>query len=150
MTRVNLIDPNYLADQHLLAEIRELPRCITYVEKTILKGSYPDIPERYTLGAGHIKFFFDKVEFLRKRQIDLVYAWYKRGFSLSFDIDKWEERCNKVPSTLRKDYTPDSEELMINVLRIKERMMQKPSFYKYWGDPVTFFELGVDVHCKKL
>jgi len=37
MTRINLVPPEELCDQHLLAELRELPR----IPNAVLKGRYP-------------------------------------------------------------------------------------------------------------
>ena len=58
MVRVNLISPEKLADQHLVAEYAEILMLIAYIK------SYPsteEIPEHYTLGEGHMKFFKNKV-----------------------------------------------------------------------------------------
>ena len=54
MTRINsAIDPKNLTDQHLIAELRELPRIFTAVNKRIEKGKlFDDIPEKFTLGTG--------------------------------------------------------------------------------------------------
>ena len=49
MTRINLVKVEELSDQHLIAEYRELPRCLK--QKVNLK----DAPDRYTLGKGHVK-----------------------------------------------------------------------------------------------
>lgn len=54
MTRINLVEPRYLTDEHLLAEYRELPRVFTYVDR---HGIAEDRPESYKLGKGHVKFF---------------------------------------------------------------------------------------------
>ena len=50
MTRINLIDVEELSDQNLLAEYRELPRCIKQDINT------DDAPDKYTLGKGHMKW----------------------------------------------------------------------------------------------
>ena len=58
MVRINLINPRYLADQHLIAEYDEILMLLGYVKR------YPkidDIPTNYCLGKGHIRFFKDKI-----------------------------------------------------------------------------------------
>lgn len=57
MTRINLVHPSRLCDQHLLAELRELPRIPNGVLSGRLKRHYDDAPEHYVLGYGHVKFF---------------------------------------------------------------------------------------------
>lgn len=65
MTRINLIAPAELCDQHLLAEHRELTRIPNAVAKR--KFSLLGQPEDYKLGTGHVRFFFNKLQFLKKR-----------------------------------------------------------------------------------
>jgi deoxyribonuclease (pyrimidine dimer) len=66
MTRINsAINPKNLTDQHLIAELRELPRIFTAVNKRIEKGiTFFDIPKEFCLGIGHTIFFYDKLDFL--------------------------------------------------------------------------------------
>ena len=68
MVRVNLIPPRKLADQHLIAEYNEILMLLGYVRK------YPmteEIPKNYCLGKGHIKFFKNKLLYLKKRHENL-------------------------------------------------------------------------------
>ncbi|MFV9998078.1 MAG: pyrimidine dimer DNA glycosylase/endonuclease V [Arsenophonus endosymbiont of Dermacentor nuttalli] len=52
MTRINVIPPNELCDQHLLAEHRELTRIPNYIVKK--KGNVTlSTLSSYTLGKGH-------------------------------------------------------------------------------------------------
>ena len=55
MTRINIIPPAELCDQHLLAEHRELTRIPNLVVKG--KFSLEGQPSDYKLGTGHVKFF---------------------------------------------------------------------------------------------
>jgi len=75
MTRINLVEPAELCDQHLIAEWRELTR----IPNGIVAGKYTvnlaEIPEHYTVrtednpdgGKGHVKFFLNKLRFLSYR-----------------------------------------------------------------------------------
>ena len=65
MTRINLVPPAELCDQHLLAEHRELTRIPNAVAKG--KFSLKGQPEDYKLGEGHVRFFFNKLAFLKQR-----------------------------------------------------------------------------------
>ena len=63
MTRINVgIPPAELINQHLIAEHREIKR----IPNCIAKGKYnmDNIPRRFKLGKGHVKFFYDKLEYL--------------------------------------------------------------------------------------
>lgn len=65
MTRINLVVPKELTDQHLKAEIRELPRIFSLVLKS--KKELINIPKSYKLGIGHVKFFYNKIKWLHHR-----------------------------------------------------------------------------------
>lgn len=64
MTRINLVDPSELCDQHLLAEHRELTR----IPNAVARGRFSLVgqPADYKLGEGHVRFFFDKLAFLQR------------------------------------------------------------------------------------
>ena len=82
MTRINLVPPAELCDQHLLAEHRELTR----IPNAVAKGKYhlKGQPAEYKLGEGHVRFFFNKLTFLKKRY-DALHAECKaRGFNVQY------------------------------------------------------------------
>ena len=80
MTRINsAINPSNLIDQHLIAELRELPRIFTAVKKRLENNiPFDDIPNKFTLGAGHCKFFYNKTAFLYERHISLRFQYELR------------------------------------------------------------------------
>ena len=57
--RCNLVFPWFLTDQHLIAERRELRMIPALLEKRFAarKHTTLDIPSRFCLGAGHMKFW---------------------------------------------------------------------------------------------
>lgn len=117
MTRINLIHPELLCDQHLLAEHRELTR----IPNTILSGkavvNLSKIPERYVLGKGHVTFFYDKLLYLYNRYLKLHRECCIRGFNVTWkfpDIDELDHE-------LYNDYTPSAVSKSINIERILER-----------------------------
>ena len=119
MTRINVVPVEELCDQHLLAEWRELPRMRAYAEKTSAKAS--EIPLRYTLGEGHMKFFLDKGVFLEQRHAKLTEELLRRGFNL-MNTNRFEMSAKYG----KKAYVPDLESLSINRARILERTPAKP------------------------
>ena len=83
MTRINsAISVNRLTDEHLLAEHREIKRMPYCLRRAIDSGSINKIPERFTLGAGHVRFFLDKGEFTFNRYGSLLKECRKRGFDV--------------------------------------------------------------------
>lgn len=122
MTRINLVPPEELCDQHLLAEHRELTR----IPNAVAKGKYhlKGQPAEYKLGEGHVRFFFNKLAFLKKRY-DALHAECKaRGFNVQYI---WNETLPDDPS-LWLDYEATEDALQINRERIQERMPLKARF----------------------
>jgi len=63
MTRINLIDPKYLCDQHLIAEIKEINQLSGSFRKSLSSKNGIDlnkISTTFTLNTGHVYFFYDK------------------------------------------------------------------------------------------
>lgn len=128
MTRINLISPSRLSDQHLLAEHREIKR----IPNVILSGRYSLDwqPSEFTLWKWHIKFFYDKIGFLLKRYIELYNECIKRGFNvtnysttfLAIVLKNWE---------LYNYYTPTPEAIKLSEERIQEKLKAKKGFYKW-------------------
>lgn len=121
MTRVNLVPPSELCDQHLLAEHRE----ITRIPNCVLSGKYKPvgIPDSYRLGTGHVRFFMDKLLFIRRRYESLHRECLGRGFKVK---DIFPPVVGMAD--LNKDYTPTPEALALNRARIAERMPKNARF----------------------
>ena len=82
MTRVNLVDPRQLADQHLIAEYREIFMIGSALQRSLgSKVSVTDILKNFTSNTGHIKFFYDKGEYLSKLYDCLIEEMKRRGMS---------------------------------------------------------------------
>lgn len=117
MTRINAgIPPAELTDKHLIAEHREIKR----IPNVISKGKYSmdGQPSEFKLGTGHVKFFYDKLLYLKKRYIKLHHECVKRGFNVQNYVGAWD----RVPKELMNDYTPSEGDAVIVRQRIKERL----------------------------
>lgn len=80
-----------------------------------------EIPEKYTLGTGHVKYFFNKFGYLKSRFEQLVSEMERRGYHPKFkdsSIFNQEERW-------MGNYTPTPEAIEINRQRINERLNKK-------------------------
>lgn len=120
MTRINVgILPSELTDKHLLAEHREIKR----IPNTIKSGKaiIENIPSTFSLGKGHVKFFYDKLLYLKNRYISLYEECLKRGFNVSNYIEAW----NDLPPNLMNDYMPTNSDRKIVLERIEERLSGK-------------------------
>lgn len=135
MTRINVVPVSELMDQHLLAELRELPRMFTYIE-THMQGKQYSGPTEYTMGTGHMKFFSDKARFLFKRMIALDEESVKRGFNFNFDKLTWIERYLGIGTAFDKDYTPTEDALKVNRERLSSKLLERPDFYRYYGKKI--------------
>lgn len=123
MTRINVIPPNELCDQHLLAEHRELTRIPNYIVKKEGHVALSTLTS-YTLGKGHVLFFRDKLLFLYLRYTSLHQECLNRGFSVT---NKWPAEVKNY-SQLWNNYQVTELDIIINKARIAERMPLKPRF----------------------
>ena len=135
MTRINVIHPTELTDQHLMAEYRELPMVMGSLRRSLVaKNGMPAPGPKYTLNAGHVKFFYNKGKFLHRRYLMLVAELTNRGYNL----DPSRKACFQVfiDNGLYHEWTPDDTAALINKQRIDERIAQKPHWYRFYGKPL--------------
>ena len=122
MTRINVVPVTELTDKHLVAEYREIMRLPKNLNKSLNRKNKPfsmdEIPDNYTMGKGHVKFFYNKFLFLENRFKALLKEMHNRGFTTNF-IDS---SIFHVDSIYMNDYKPDNRALSINRQRIKERL----------------------------
>jgi len=117
MTRINCgIKPAELTQKHLLAEHREIKR----LPNLISRGRYNlnNIPNEFTLGKGHVAFFYNKLEFVRKRYEELYTECKARGYNVTYYGDAW----NNIPKEFMNDYIPTKRDEEIIRQRIKEKL----------------------------
>lgn len=119
MTRINCgIPPKQLCRQHLLAEAREIKR----IPNVISKGKYnlDNIPNNFTLGTGHVKFFYNKLKYLKDRYEEIYAECLNRGYNVTYFGSAWDN----VPIELMGDYKPTNSDREIVLKRITERLEQ--------------------------
>lgn len=121
MTRINVVPVAELHYTHLVAEYRELPRVFKLAKVYANKygaGIPKGAPSEYTLGIGHVKFFYTRLGYCAFRMQELINEMHRRGYTPKFtnvDFDIVPEWNNS--------YEPTSEALRINRLRIAERLV---------------------------
>jgi deoxyribonuclease (pyrimidine dimer) len=129
MTRINIVEPFELTDQHLVAEYREIFMVGSSLQRSLKSKSWDinSIPKRYTLNTGHVKFFYNKGKYLSKRYDELRKEMKSRGMnpdsSRVFKREQW-------PNELWNDWRPRIEDYKIIRQRIKEKIDMKPDWYR--------------------
>lgn len=155
MTRINLVPPSTLTDQHLFAEFRELkmlPKSLnrslqaalrreikrtgrasfsTHGQEAAYESVYKNIPKHFCLGAGHVYFFYNKGAYLRTRYEVIRIELAKRG--INFDRDSLfdpDDTFAQLPDKWNQHYRPTDEALALILQRITSRIAQKPEWYR--------------------
>ena len=117
MTRINCgIPPCELEQEHLIAEHREIKR----IPNCVAKGRFnmKGQPKEFTLGEGHVKFFYDKLGYLKQRYEEIYADCIRRELNVQYYGDAW----NNIPPNLMGDYTPTDRDRAIIRERISERL----------------------------
>lgn len=133
MTRINVIPAELLLSEHLLAELREITRIPNAILSGKAKIDFKAIPERYTLGKGHVIFWYDKLGYIRARYEQLYKEAKKRGFNVTYkDID-YKQLSPIHQAALMNDYAPTKEAQLLNIERICERFDLRKKAYSFHG-----------------
>ncbi len=122
MTRINCaIKPAELSDKHLIAELREIKRIPNHILKNKNGLNMNGIPDKFTLGTGHVKFFYNKLAYLYNRYKSLYYeAKNLRGFNISDYSDSFIKAIEYNPC-FNNDYKEGIEDRNILLERLRER-----------------------------
>jgi len=136
MSRINSAIPlDFLTDEHLLAEHREIKRLPYCLSRALISGSINKIPPSFTLGPGHILFFLDKMKFTHLRYISLYEECLRRGFSVLNYSDNWNPWIN---TPYYKTYEPGEMEFILLRNRIITRIMKSSKeFWHYHSERIS-------------
>jgi hypothetical protein len=117
MTRINCVPVEELHQKHLVAEYRELPRVFRLAEAAAKRGGVT-APDTYTLGAGHVKFFYSRLSYCQQRFKQLIAEMIRRGYNPQHT----ECPAVSVPAGWLQSWSPTEADLLINRQRIADRM----------------------------
>ena len=131
MTRINIVNPSELTDQHLIAEYREITMVPAALKRTLhskvgLREN--KISTHYTLNTGHVYFFYNKGKYLHRRYDELIREMRLRGFKPS--VDRVFPYKIFMDNGLYNDWTPNIEDYKIIRKRIEEKIAMKPNWYR--------------------
>ena len=141
MTRINVVPVEELTDNFIMAEYFELPQMWPLIYRAIQKNDR-NIPETYRLGEGHLRFFYDKADFLDRRHSALWHEGQKRGLSLQKDesIQIWFQEVLDMIATSEllgeergfwhKNYEPTPEAIQLNRDRLQYRRKYDGGLYQ--------------------
>ena len=118
MTRINVgIHPSELPIKMLIAEHREIKR----IPNCIKSGRYSldGIPSKFTLGTGHVKFFYNKLAYLRRRY-ELIYLTCI-GAPNHFNVNYYGSAFDGLPDTILGDYVATMDDRALLVQRLREK-----------------------------
>ena len=131
MTRINIVEPSELTDQHLIAEYREITMVPAALSRTLnsLPGLRKEkISKTFTLNRGHVYFFYDKGLYLDKRYNELMAEMNSRGFNP--DSNRVFPKQIFIDNGLYNDWTPTPKEQELIRVRIRERVNSKIDWYR--------------------
>ena len=132
MTRINLVAPRELSDQHLIAEYREIFMIGSSLQRSIRSERWEktisNLPKDFTLNVGHVKFFYNKGKYLHKRYLKIINEMKSRGMNpdpnRGFKKEQW-------PNYLYQDWEPKAKDLKLIRKRIQDKINQKPTWYRW-------------------
>lgn len=119
MTRINCVPVEELSGPHLLAEYRELPRVYGLARSAYERGETPPGLPKYILGPGHVRFFYDRLEYVRLRHAQLINEMIRRHYKPTMTT---VPSMAELPEAWRQDWEPNRAALRANRARLKERM----------------------------
>lgn len=119
MTRINVgVDPKDLHYKHLLAEHREIVRIPNAVVSGKAKIDFDNRPMKFTLSTGHVRFFYTRLYYLKRRYEEIYAECVERGYNVTYFGNAW----NNCPLGTYRDYVPIKDDLNIILERLKIRM----------------------------
>ena len=112
ISQINCIRVALIPTRFLVAEYQCILRMPNMTSKCT---STSDIPANYTLGRGHLKFFYDKGEYLRRRlEEEIIPELRKRGVNVT--TTKYKDH----PEGMNYDWEPSEEDKIACFTRLVE------------------------------
>lgn len=134
MTRINVVAVQDLSDKHLLAEYKEITRITAGLHKA--QKPLTDIPPRYCLGTGHMKFFYDKMRWIADRYANLAAELTKRGVTINqYKFRGYLQDMLQFQDTpYFNNYDPTPEDKYLNMARLVKRSNNKAAIEEMLND----------------
>jgi deoxyribonuclease (pyrimidine dimer) len=82
------------------------------------------MPSEYTLGTGHVRFFYARLGYVSARHAELVREMIRRGYRPQFSAGE-SPLAAKLPDEWYAGWEPDERAMAVNRARIAERLASK-------------------------
>lgn len=116
---------------HLIAELREITMVPAALRRSLRTKTPSEIlasiPKKFTLNAGHVKFFYNKQAFLYQRFNRLADEMERRGYNPNRER---AQAFSGLDAVWHNDWESTPEDDNIVIERINFRISQKPHLYK--------------------
>jgi deoxyribonuclease (pyrimidine dimer) len=137
MTRISVaVRAGELCDAHLIKERIEILRIPNAIKSGKAKVNLSKIPSKFTLGTGHVIFFYPRLKYLHKRYDELTEECLKR----KFNITDYSDAFDGLPDNLYNGYEETTNDRLLLVERINERLDGMKNL-KYYGDPIALEQI---------
>lgn len=145
MTRINVIEPAQLVNEHLMAEYRECTRVpLRAINRILSKGVFYVAPsQKYILNKGHETYFTFRLPWLLNRYTLLHDELILRGYNLDDSIyqamkarfrvairlvNAYKKSHGLTDAALNiRNYYPEPEELYVNMQRLTDNYYKNSS-----------------------
>ena len=121
------IPVEYLTDEHLFAEQREL-KILPSLFKRIGFSSLKKAPKVFTLGTGHMLFGVYRPTYTLNRYNQVFNECVKRGYKIEYEGSRWD-----VYGDYKDDYKETGNEKYILIERIEERIINSTKQYFHYN-----------------
>lgn len=137
MTRISVaVRGSELCDAHLIKERIEILRIPNAIKSGKAKVNLKKIPSAFTLGTGHVVFFYPRLKYLHERYNELTEECLKRNFK----VTDYSDAFDGLPIALYNDYGETSNDRKLLVERVNERLSGMKKL-KYYGKPITLEQI---------
>ena len=104
-----------------------------YLRKSYKTGKPLEIPLFYKMSAGHVKFFYDKGQYLKSRHEELKQEMRRRGMKpeLTLHTGMFQHYG------LMGDWQPTADSLYVNAERLCARIMDMADSPRYYKRDIT-------------
>jgi len=85
------------------------------------------------LGKGHIKFFKDKLIYIKKGNDAIREEMLARGYRVNKVVD-----LSIYPKELMNDWRPTNDDLAVIKERIAEKIRKSRGYYTYWRKRIDY------------
>ena len=136
MTRINAsIRPIELSNSMLFAEYREIKR----IPNTLKSGKavVKNLPKEFKLDTNHVKFFYDKILYLKNRSDELYKECLRRGIN----AQDYSECYKDIPIEFYNDWQETAEARMLLKERINLRLTESKQVHRYYDRIVSLNEI---------